>query len=91
MSVVRSANVISASANGDVITGPFRIDDAQAQAGGSGFVFKLRKGTSSGAVLLEGYCAANESLQFHVRLRVPQAGAYLEVVSGSGTLYLDSN
>lgn len=91
MSVVRSANVISANANADVITGPVRTEEMEIQAGAGGLTIRLRKGVVGGAVLFEAVLGANESHNYALRLRVPQAGIYVEIAAGAGTVYLYSN
>lgn len=88
--MVRSANVISASANADVITGPLRTGGLKVVAGAGGIAVNLRKGVVGGAILHTVTLAANAQLFEELELRVPAAGVYVEISAGSGTVYLQS-
>lgn len=90
MAVVRSANVISATANADVIAGPLRIEQVNIAAGAGGLTVRLRKGSVSGAILLEAVVAASTTQNLDSSLYVPAAGIYVEVVAGAGTVFLYS-
>lgn len=90
MAVVRSANIISASANADVIEGPLRLDKISVQAGAGGLTIRLRKGVVGGAVLFEEVLGANEYHNSDYKLRVPAVGLYVEIAAGAGTIYLAS-
>ena len=87
MAVVRSANVVSASANADVVAGPIRVEEINVQAGAGGITIRVRKGVVGGAVLFEAVLGANVLLNSASRLRIPAAGAYIEIAAGSGTIY----
>lgn len=91
MAVVTSANVISLSANADKWNNTLRTEEIEIQAGAGGYVVNLRKASVAGAILFQATLAANESQHYSVKLRIPQTGLYLEVVSGTGTVYLYSN
>lgn len=91
MAVVRSANVISLSADGDVATGPLRTDTIAVQAGGAGVTLNLRKGSVAGAILYSIILAANGNTTDSNKLRVPVAGVYLQITAGAATVFLYSS
>lgn len=88
--MVRSANVISASANADVITGPLRLCGVKTVAGAGGITVNLRKGVVGGAILHTVTLAANAQLFEELELRVPAVGIYVEISAGGGTVYVQS-
>lgn len=91
MAVVRSANVISLGANADLAAGPLRTDTIAVQAGAGGVTLNLRKGSVTGAILYSLVLPANGNVTDSLKLRVPQAGVYLEISAGAATVYLYSN
>lgn len=90
MAVVRAANVISASADADVIAGPLRLCGIKGVAGAGGLTVALRKGSVSGAILHTMVLGASEDLFEDVVLRVPSAGLYVQISAGAGSIYLYS-
>lgn len=90
MAVVTSGNVHSMAANGDTIARAIRVEEINIQAGAAGATIRLRKGVVGGAVLFEAVLAANENKNYSSRLRIPNAGVYLEIAAGAATVYLYS-
>jgi hypothetical protein len=90
MSVVRSANVISANANADTIEGPLCIESIRVSAGAGGITLALKKKDNSGSTLFECILGANAQETSETPLYVPQAGLYVAITAGSGTIYLYS-
>lgn len=91
MSVLTAANMVSASADGDVIPGTVRTEHMEINnTSGGAITVTLTKNNAGAVVLFKDEIPAASGKNYNLKLRVPKVGILVNMSGAGATVYLYS-